>query len=333
MGGKILVHRGDQVEAGTVLAKTFVPGRPHLVDVAHSLNIQPAKILQVMVKGVGERVEAGEVIARHTAFFGLVRRQCKAPAPGVVDHISVAAGQVTIREAAMDVEIRAFISGVVTQILPGEGVVVETPAALVQGKFGQGGEAWGQLRVAVRGPADSLTARQVKPEDRGRILVAGQVSGEALKRAAELGVAGIVCASIQGQDLPALGEGDASLTLVVTEGFGKIPMPARTFSLLKKLEGKTASITGSPEQGMRPEVIVPQRGMVAVAEANTGSLEVGARVRITRLPWFGQMGTVRQVPGQHRKLESEAVVRVLEVQLDHGDTVLVPLKNVEIIAE
>jgi hypothetical protein len=60
---------------------------------------------------------------------------------------------------------------------------------------------------------------------------------------------------------------------------------------------------------------------------------VGTRIRLIREPYFGQFATVTAMPAELHNIETEAMVRVAEVKLDSGDTVLVPRANVEIIQE
>lgn len=57
------------------------------------------------------------------------------------------------------------------------------------------------------------------------------------------------------------------------------------------------------------------------------------RVRLIREPYFGRFATVTSLPPELHKIETEALVRVAEVKLDEGETVLVPRANVEIIQE
>jgi hypothetical protein len=346
--GEVLVERGMRVEPETIVAQAFIPGRPHLVAVSNQLNIEPSEIDEVMVKSVGDSVREGEVIARYSAFFGLFRGQCQSPATGTIEHISSVTGQVTIREPAAPVAVKAYISGTVTEVLPREGVVVETPAALIQGIFGIGGEGCGTLRIAVKKPTDTLTARQILDGDRGRILVGGAlVTADALQRAGEVGVVGLVSGGVLDRDLheylgyeigvAITGHEDIPLSLVVTEGFGKIPMAEKTFALFQKLAGETASINGTTQIRagvLRPEVVVARPGGAAVqVEAAATGLEIGTRVRVIRTPWFGRLGAVSALPVQLQKIESEAKVRVLEVTLDTGQRVTVPRANVEILAE
>jgi hypothetical protein len=119
-------------------------------------------------------------------------------------------------------------------------------------------------------------------------------------------------------------------------------MAARTFRLLKSLEGKLASINGATQIRagvIRPEVIVPidnkDQGIAAGRSIDSadeaGQLTIGTPIRVIREPYFGILGTVSGLPSELVEVESETMVRVLETRLDDGRTVTVPRANVEII--
>jgi hypothetical protein len=59
-------------------------------------------------------------------------------------------------------------------------------------------------------------------------------------------------------------------------------------------------------------------------------LEIGARVRLIRVPYFGSRGTVSELPHELRELETGAMARVLCARLDDGRDVVVPRANVEL---
>lgn len=345
--GEVMVQVGELVKAHTVVARTFVPGRPHLINAANRLNIEPSDLNEAVLKQPGDRVREGELLAKYRAFFGLLRGQCASPVTGTVEHISDITGQITIREPAQPVAVTAYVAGRVSEVLPHEGVVVETNGALIQGIFGVGGEYWGRLRLAVTGPDQVLDARCIREDDRGKILIGGaKVTGKALKLAAERGVRGIVCGGMLDSDLQSFlgyeigvaitGHEDIGLAVVVTEGFGSLAMADKTFALLAGLEGETASINGSTQIRagvLRPEVVVPRPGLVGSSQQVASSgLERGTPVRVIRAPWFGQLGRVTRLPVQLQQIDSGARVRVLEVELSSGKRVTVPRANVEILA-
>ena len=56
-------------------------------------------------------------------------------------------------------------------------------------------------------------------------------------------------------------------------------------------------------------------------------------LRVIRMPYFGQIGRVSGLPTELQEVESGARVRVLEVEFDGGERVVVPRANVELIEE
>ncbi|HOJ85802.1 MAG TPA: hypothetical protein PLN68_02640 [Elusimicrobiales bacterium] len=62
-------------------------------------------------------------------------------------------------------------------------------------------------------------------------------------------------------------------------------------------------------------------------------MEIGDKVRIIREPYFGLIGKVSKLPPEPTIIPTESHVRVLEVELDGGEKVMVPRANVEILEE
>jgi hypothetical protein len=134
------------------------------------------------------------------------------------------------------------------------------------------------------------------------------------------------------------GSENLGLTLVLTEGFGRIRMSDRAWELLGARTGRLASVSGATQIRagvLRPEVLIPESDgnpLPAEREAATG-LALGSLVRVIREPHFGRVGQVVELPPELRKVETEALVRVLVVAFPEGEQrVLVPRANVELIS-
>ena len=56
-------------------------------------------------------------------------------------------------------------------------------------------------------------------------------------------------------------------------------------------------------------------------------------IRIIRYPYFGKLGRVVRLPVDLMRIETESLVRVVEVELTDGTRVMVPKADVEIVAE
>lgn len=354
--GSVLVKEGEAVLPDTVVARTELPGIMQTVKLAERMGIEPGDVPGVLKVKIGDRVSPGDTLAETKGLFGrLFKTEFKSPYSGTVELVSPTTGHLGIREAPTPVEKDAYIRGKITRVIPEEGVVVTCEGALVQGIFGVGGEQLGEIAVVTSGPDQPITDTMLTPAHKGKIVVGGSnVSGGALRKAAEVGLVGIVCGGVVDRELmdylaealkqpgydigvAITGQEHIPFTLVITEGFGTIAMAERTFALLKSLEGKTASINGATQIRagvIRPEVIVPMTEAAAVskaADSDAGQLTIGTPIRVIREPYFGLLGSVTRLPQELVQVESETMVRVLEAKLQDGRTVTVPRANVEII--
>jgi len=362
LAGKVLVREGDRVRADDVVAEAELPGNAHPVNAAGRLGVRAGELRAFMLKVEGERVEKDEPLAETKPLLKFLKAACTAPVSGTIESISDVTGQVMLREPPQKVSLTAYVSGTVRSVLPEEGAVVETEAALVQGIFGVGGERVGALRVLAGGPEDEVGPEALDSSCRNCIIVLGARATAAVVQAARrAGAAAVVAGAIGAADLRGIlgyeigvavtGSERIGLTIVLTEGFGRLPIAARTFELLKGLDGRQASVCGATQIRagvVRPEVIVPLEGEPADGgpfgplgirrTANAWSpagdpVTAGSRVRIIRSPHFGRIGRVAELVTDPVRIETEAVVRVLRVEVDGGEVLTVPRANIEIIED
>jgi hypothetical protein len=345
--GEVLVKQGDMVKAEQVVARTELPGNVKTVNVANLLGLPPADVPGAMVVPVGQKVSEGEVIARSKSFFGMFKSEAKSTTTGVLEAVSDVTGQVTLREAPIPVEVHAYVDGKVVEVMPKEGVVVETTGAFIQGIFGVGGEISGTLKRVVGDANDLLTEDKIPADCKGLILVGGsQVDRKAIAKAKERGARGIVVGGIDAEELRLFlgydlgvaitGNEPIGITVVTTEGFGRLAMARKTFELLGKMDGKSASLNGATQirAGVqRPEIIVPilEAGAEGAEADFAGGLTLGSLIRVIREPYFGHIGTVTDLPSELQMLETESGARVLKVKFNDGKEAVVPRANVEMI--
>lgn len=346
--GEVLVQVGQAVEADDVVAQTNLPGEVKTVNAVGQLGLTPEELPAAMLKRENDAVTENEPIARTKGFLGMFKSECRSPISGTVESVSAVTGQVIIRGNPTPLQKTAYARGRIVAVQPGESATVEVRGTFIQGIFGVGGEARGVLEMAVDGPADRLAAERITPRQSGKIIVGGSlVTAEAVQKAIQCGVKGIVSGGLNDADLRGFlgyelgvaitGEEALGITLIITEGFGPISMAARTFALLKKRAGLPASINGATQIRagvIRPEVVIPlpDAAVVPAPVADADSvLQINTLLRAIREPYFGRIGRCTALPVELVRLPSETMVRVLEVEFEDGERAILPRANVELI--
>jgi len=346
--GDVLKKKNESVGPDDIVAKTDLPGNVQMVNVANLLNIDAADIGNVMKIEQGGTFKKGELIAESAGLFGLFKSKVPAPVDGTMESYSNVTGQVVLREAPIPVEMDAYISGKVQEIIPEEGVYIETDAAFIQGIFGIGGESRGDLQIITQSREEEITSEMLDSSMKGKVIVGGSyISLATYKKAISLKIAAIVVGGFNYADLKPIlgytlgvaitGSEDLATSLIVTEGFGKINMGSRTFDLLKQYDGHFVSVNGATQIRagvIRPEIVIPLKdseitGKHKDIDASMG-ITGGSLIRVIRAPHFGKIGKVIALPNELQKMESETMVRVAKVEID-GEKFVVPRANLEMV--
>lgn len=346
--GTVVVENGTTVQPDDIVAKTDLPGNVQMVNVANQLNIDADDVNDAMTVKVGSEVRKDDMIAETKGLFGMFKSNVTAPVDGTIEIISDTTGQVVIREAPIPVEIDAYMSGRIKEVIPEEGVVIESEGVFIQGIFGIGGESRGDLAVIVKNREEEITEELITSELAGKIVVGGSfISLKAYKKAIQMKVAGVVVGGFNYFDLEDIlgytlgvaitGSEDLVTSLILTEGYGKIRMGSQTFDLLKEHHGKFTSVNGATQIRagvIRPEIVIPLsgdelKGDHKDAHASEG-IQAGSLVRVIRAPYFGRMGKVVDLPSELRKMESETMVRVAIIEID-GENIEIPRANLEMV--
>jgi hypothetical protein len=270
--GELLVKVGEIVEPETVLTRgTVLNPDVREIRVYAKLGTGPEEAQKHMLKEEGDEVKRDEVLAIYRSFFSRFTKVCRSPIDGTIEALSKKTGRALIRGLPIPVTVKAHIPGKIVDVTPGEGATVETNAAVINGVFGVGGEALGELTTVVESPGEPLTTERIGEGLKGKVLIGGSiVTIEALRKASKIGVSGIVTGSVDQKDLTEFlgheigmgvtGDEDTNLTLIVTEGFGIFPMDDEIFSFLNSHEGYRTSIDGTTQirqRMLRPEIVIP----------------------------------------------------------------------------
>jgi len=327
--GRVVVRVDQKVTPLDVVAEAHYGQEHLLIDVARTLGVQPEATQRLIQVKAGDIVTEGQSIARG---MGLVPQIMRAPSNGRV--ILVGSGRIFMEAGEGTFELRAWIPGRVTRLIPERGVEITFNGALVQGVWGNGQMGLGLMLPVTTSPDELLSLNKIDISLRGSILMAGHCSDpSALEAAGDLPVRGMILGSLS----PALISlaGKMKYPIVVVDGFGLKPMDSAAYKLLITNAKREVTLNAEPFNrltGVRPEILIPMP--VTQEPALPREVEMFAPdqlVRLARAPNAGEVGTLaRLLPGL-TVINSGLRVAAAEVTLDSGEQIVVPLANLEVL--
>lgn len=327
--GPINLRVNQKVSPSDVVGRTTLAPAHYLFDIAHGLGLPPAKADRYLRRELDERVTQGDVLAGPV---GWMRRVVRAPEDGRV--VLQGDGRLLYEGLGEAFELRASLPGMVIGMEPDLAVTIETVGALVEGIWGNGRQEFGVLRVATPGSSNVLAVADLSIDLRGAVAVAGRLEDPNIFHGlAALPMRGVICGSMPSELIPAALA--CEIPVILTEGFGNIPMNSAIFELFATNVGREASLNAQQTdswKGLRPEVIIP---LPAVGSADVPSeavqLVVGRRVRVLRAPYAGKEGSVVSLPEGLVPLANGIRVKCAEVELGETGLARVPIANLDIL--
>jgi len=329
VAGKVNAHMNQRVNPTDVIAEATFAREHVLLDVARTFGITANAADKLIKVQQGDRLIQGALVAESG---GIISRSIKAPRPGRV--MVAGGGQVLMEVGDTRIELRAGLPGVVTQVIAERGVVIRTAGALVQGVWGNGRIDNGLMVNLLEKPDDILTSARLDVSLRGSVILGGQIrDAETLKVAAELPVRGLILSSLSSSLITNAYQ--MRFPIMVTEGFGAMPMNSAAFKLLTTNNKREATVNAEHFDrytGNRPEVIIPLPISNEPAEPNNYEpFAVGQQVRMRRPPNVGMIGTISTVRPGLSLLPSGLRAPAADVRLENGESVIVPLVNIEVV--
>jgi len=329
VAGKVNAHVNQRVNPTDVIAEATFAREHVLLDVARTFGISANAADKLLKVKEGDRLIQGALVAESG---GLIPRSIKAPRPGRV--MVAGSGQVLMEVGDTRVELRAGLPGVVTQVISERGVIIRTSGALVQGVWGNGRIDNGLMVNLLEKPDDILSADRLDVSLRGSVILGGQVRDlETLKVAGELPVRGLILSSLPSSLITNAYQ--MRFPIMVTEGFGAMPMNSAAFKLLTTNNKREATVNAEHfdrYSGNRPEVIIPLPISSEPPEPiNYEPFSVGQQVRMRRPPNAGMIGTISTIRPGLSLLPSGLRASAADVKLENGESVIAPLVNLEVV--
>jgi len=223
---------------------------PVTINCANALDIPPERLEINLNKHKGERVEKGGILASISLYAGIIMKYCKSPIYGEVVDVDLKRGNVVVKRPVEERKLNASIPGIIKEVIPKRGVVIETDAEVFYGVFGFGGEKWGTLGKDII-IFDEPIKRKEFESLRGKIK-------------------GIITPSISVMEFDDIfgdeirkgitKENETRITVILMEGFGRLKLDKGIKKKLNKYIGRLVTIDGRTQirAGVRrPEITIP----------------------------------------------------------------------------
>ncbi len=336
--GRLLVDRGDHVSVGQIWCRGRLRTGVEIVDLPRLLRVPPSEARRLIAVTIGATVDEGTLLAGNP---GRMRTgmQWVAPTRGSLADVSPRTGVAIFVNEVREVALYCRLAGVVIDVDPGDGIVIEGAGVSVGGAVGAGGRAYGPLDVVESGDRPEPSHEG----STGAVLVTPDPLRAAwVERAVEAGAAGVIAPAADSEALSALAlapelAGLAApldvphappLPIVLTEGVGYRRMPRALQTLFRSSVGSVVALVASRLPG-ESEVLLPPGPSEQALE---GLRADGLPVRIVAGPDAGTDGELIGPAPDVGRAPSGAPAESVRVRRTEGGVVAVSLANLEALA-
>lgn len=329
--GEVAVRAGMEVTPVQVVARTAQETGFQILRASEMLEVPPEDLHKYLLVEEGAALQRGMPLLRKRGLFGRNRRYVS-PVDGIL--YQVGNGSLILQQTPSLLELRAMVSGRVTNVLGNRGVIIETNGSLIQGVWSSGREAYGKINVLTGSGDETFPAENIGAQASGNILVSGRIEQfEAMQQAEENGARGIIVGSMPAALFQAVAA--LSIPVIITDGIGQQPMAEPIFTLLQQSQGREASLFGQVDnqRNQRPEIIIPlpAEGESPPAIDESAMASEGQRVRILGGRPGQRIGRIVKLHSQPRTTEIGTRVPGADIELPDGVVMFVPYTNLDLI--
>ncbi|MBI4039985.1 hypothetical protein HY389_01370 [Candidatus Daviesbacteria bacterium] len=351
--GELHVAERQEVTPSDILGLGEQSGGFATVDLAKELGVSPGQVPRFLFKKLGQNIFKGELLAGKKGVLGLGQKVVLAPSDGVLDYLDPKTGELRLKFIAKRNKVVSGVYGIIDKVdLIKKEVLIRTRVTEVYGVLGTGRERSGFIHVL--GAGDVLvSSKQIGPGLTGDILVGGgMVFADALMKAVSTRIPAVVSGGIEPGEFQAMTGGkldtltkrwsDVGVSLLVTEGFGAIPIGEDIFKLLGKYNGRFAIINGNLKKLILPsidpdsmmyirKVAVPLQNKVeSIPDLQLVELKVGLNVRMIALPYRGWQGKIVAIDKTATTLPSGISTYLVTIDCPKGK-IRAPYLNIEVV--
>lgn len=329
--GRVRVPIGEKVELRSIVAEGILPSRYIIIDAMEPLGLRkPDELPPLMQVELGDTVEDQDVLAGKNPSRG---KRVFAPVRGRV--LRLDNGRIIMQEMPQKVSVEAGVRGRVTQVQAGRSVTIEATGALVQGVWGNNRRTIAVLRMEPETGLLEIKGDILDSDYRGAVVVTQTaLTAESLAVMERAELVGVIA---PGMDI-ALMESAMMLNsaIMLTEGFGVSRMSRAVYNLFESFRGQQVTLDAylpGRWETRYPEAIinVAARNKTPNRPNPMLALRKGTTVRVTSEPYAGQTGKIAELPTLPIQLANGLRVSCARVELSTGETVIIPLTNLEVL--
>ncbi|MCA9397805.1 hypothetical protein KC573_03165 [candidate division WWE3 bacterium] len=336
---QILVKVGDVVRPEKIVGIGRKSAGFRNIDAAKVLGVPSNELSQYVTKTPGSYVNKGEVLGEKKSLLGIKNKPLISPADGILSDINTDNGVISLEYMPEELRVVAGVSGTVTEIDPnGPEITIKTDVLEVKGALGLGKRREGSIHI-VGQPDLPLSEKQIGPTWENKIIVGGSLlTRQVLYHCVALKVQGIITGGMHWEEYASLigSRGrfeDIGISIILTEGYGNLPMSPKLFQKLQEYEGKFSFIWGGSARLMLPDQKAKERTEFTTEEISKYVvLEEGMKVRLMTLDHHGEFGTIKKLDEQVH-LENGVITDVATIELYNGETKVVPATSFEVIMD
>jgi hypothetical protein len=330
--GSVRVRERARVDLHDIVANGIVPAQYYILDAAAFFKLRKVAALDdLLFVDVDQVVQEEDVLAGKNPDKG---KRLLSPVRGVV--VAIENGRIILQATPEIIDIEAGVRGRVVRVMSSRGVEVETIGARVQGVWGNNHNLISTMVVAPEDNLEDLPDETIGTRYGGStLLTRNPLTAKGLLTIQQKELGGVIAPSMDTRLIePAL---KLKAAILLTEGFGNMRMSRNVFTLLEEYNGHQVTIDAhKPDRWeiRAPEVIInvqPPEGEIPARPNVMLSLKEGMTVRVTREPFAGLSGVVVYLPKSPVLLENGLRIRCAQVELIIGETVFVPLTNLEVL--
>ncbi|MCA9390046.1 hypothetical protein KC571_01470 [candidate division WWE3 bacterium] len=334
---QILVKVGDAVRPEKIVGIGRKSAGFRNIDAAQILHVKPHELKALISKTPGSYITKGEILGIKKGVLGFKPRNLISPVDGILSSLNEQTGVITVEYMPEEIRVVSGVSGVVTDIEPqSPEISIQTKVLEVKGMLGLGKHREGGIHVVGR-PDLPLSEKQIDPTWENKIIVGGSlITKQVLYHCVALKVQGIVTGGMHWEEFSSLigSRGrfeDIGISLILTEGYGNLPMSASLHSKLEGYEGKFSFIWGGSSKLIIPDQ-ASDESQKSSQEFEYIPLSVGMKVRLLTLDHHGEFGTINEL-SENQELENGVITDTATVELYNGENKIIPITSFEVVLD